>query len=976
MNSLAGHSRVLYMAILLVAVGFASGCYDEDDEFFVGTAVTPAKSASIGDAPVVAEHMSQAAIEAGDVSLDALIAHGRALFIAMFNTLDGAGRPETTGTGLPRPRRESPENFNRISADDANSCAGCHNLPQVGAGGDNVANVFVLGQRFPFLNFDGGPGDNGDPSLTLKSAANERNTLGMFGSGYVELLAREMSLELQAIRASAIAQAAAAGQSVSLDLVTKGVSFGTIFAGPDGSVDTSEVEGVDADLVIKPFHQKGVVVSVREFSNNAFNHHHGMQSAERFGAGTDADNDGVRDELTVGDITAATAFQATLPVPGVVLPLDPEALAAVVNGSELFDAIGCASCHLRTLKLEDPVFTDPNSLNPPGNLRPEDVSNPLEIDLTLETPQPRLTREVDGSVLVPLFSDLKRHDMGEELDNEVVVQAGVPTGKWITRKLWGFANEPPYLHHGRALLISEAILAHGGEAELARQEFEELSSSNQADLIEFLKTLQLLQPGTTSRIVFANGSGVIGDEPQIPVHLDHFEIAQGTVPIEEAIEHGKRLFKANSNQLDGALRPETTGTGLPRERREGVEAFNRISAPDANSCAGCHNVPRTGGGGDNVANVFVLGQRFPFVNFDGGEGDNFEEHTLKEVANERNTLGMFGSGYIELLAREMTMDLHAIRSQAEVEAIATEAPVTKSLDTKGVNFGEITAIPIVPSTSIGFVQFDTSAVEGVNADLIIRPFHQKGVVVSLREFTNNALNHHHGLQSVERFGFESDDDADGVFDEISEGDVTAVALYQATLAVPGKVLPATAEGRAAAQRGEQLFGQIGCASCHIKELRLNDPIFTEPNPFNPSGNLHPDNFKGDGIVAVDLTEKALEPRLPREEDGSVLVPAFTDLKRHDMGPVLDTEVLVQGGVPTKEWLTRKLWGIANEPPFLHHGRALLISEAIESHGGEAQPARNAYLSLNEADRANIVEFLKTLQILPEGTTDLVVQAPE
>ena len=40
----------------------------------------------------------------------------------------------------------------------------------------------------------------------------------------------------------------------------------------------------------------------------------------------------------------------------------------------------------------------------------------------------------------------------------------MPTGEWLTRKLWGFASEPPFLHHGRATLMSEAILAHGGEA--------------------------------------------------------------------------------------------------------------------------------------------------------------------------------------------------------------------------------------------------------------------------------------------------------------------------------------------------------------------------------------------------------------------------------------------------------------------------------------------------------------------------------
>ena len=52
------------------------------------------------------------------------------------------------------------------------------------------------------------------------------------------------------------------------------------------------------DLVVKPFHQAGKVTSLREFSTNAMNHHHGMQSAERFGSGVDADMDGIADELT------------------------------------------------------------------------------------------------------------------------------------------------------------------------------------------------------------------------------------------------------------------------------------------------------------------------------------------------------------------------------------------------------------------------------------------------------------------------------------------------------------------------------------------------------------------------------------------------------------------------------------------------------------------------------------------------------
>ena len=98
------------------------------------------------------------------------------------------------------------------------------------------------------------------------------------------------------------------------DLSTKGVSFGRITARADGTLDTSEVDGVDADLIVKPMQQKGIVVSLREFGVKAMNSHFGMQAAERFPG--DPDRDGMSDEVSRGDLTALVAFLATLPVPG------------------------------------------------------------------------------------------------------------------------------------------------------------------------------------------------------------------------------------------------------------------------------------------------------------------------------------------------------------------------------------------------------------------------------------------------------------------------------------------------------------------------------------------------------------------------------------------------------------------------------------------------------------------------------------
>ena len=85
----------------------------------------------------------------------------------------------------------------------------------------------------------------------------------------------------------------------------------------------------------------------------------------------------------------------------------------------------------------------------------------------------------------------------------------------------------------------------------------------------------------------------------------------------------------------------------------------------------------------------------------------------------------------------------------------------------------------------------------------------------------------------------------------------------------------------------------------------------------------------------------------QDENGHYLIPVFSDLRRHDMGEdgPLDNEHIVQGGVPTEQWMTRRLWGFASEPPFLHHGRATLISDAIKAHGGSANGARNRFIGL-------------------------------
>ncbi len=135
----------------------------------------PGHATDIGQEVAVPQHLQDG--EEFLITLPELIAHGELLFGAMWTNQEGGGRPLTDGTGNPLVDPSSPlvfpRDFNRISAMDAISCSGCHNAPRIGGGGDIVANVFVLGQRFDFATFDdadpiptrGGLDELGNPVL-------------------------------------------------------------------------------------------------------------------------------------------------------------------------------------------------------------------------------------------------------------------------------------------------------------------------------------------------------------------------------------------------------------------------------------------------------------------------------------------------------------------------------------------------------------------------------------------------------------------------------------------------------------------------------------------------------------------------------------------------------------------------------------------------------------------------------------------
>jgi hypothetical protein len=205
--------------------------------------------------------------------------------------------------------------------------------------------------------------------------------------------------------------------------------------------------------------------------------------------------------------------------------------------------------------------------------------------------------------------------------------------------------------------------------------------------------------------------------------------------------------------------------------------------------------------------------------------------------------------------------------------------------------------------------------------------------------------------------------------------------------------------------GEAVFNKIGCATCHATlPLTSNNNaglpgqpgwIYFEPNPYNPSTGpnspnlqLGPTNYPVSAPpLAVDLTSSMLPlPRL-RAHKGSVLVEAYTDLKLHDISATSDPktdpecEPLDQNqpaGTPAFfagncRFITRKLWGFYNQGgAFMHHGKFTTAHEAVEAHHGEAEDSRRKFEQLSPEKQSDVIEFLKSLQVLPPGSKSLVV----
>lgn len=162
--------------------------------------------------------------------------------------------------------------------------------------------------------------------------------------------------------------------------------------------------------------------------------------------------------LDPADLADLIYYTRTIAVP-VTRGTDTE---PVRRGAQIFESLGCGSCHTPTL-----------------------VADASEI------------AALDGVTFHP-FTDLRTHDLGDGLAEthlDGTPSANATARRWRTPPLWGLGRRtevqgtPGFLHDGRARSIQEAILWHGGEASAARRRYLHAPRSDREDVLAFLGSL-------------------------------------------------------------------------------------------------------------------------------------------------------------------------------------------------------------------------------------------------------------------------------------------------------------------------------------------------------------------------------------------------------------------------------------------------------------------------------------------------------
>src|SRR5438046_1762109 len=158
------------------------------------------------------------------------------------------------------------------------------------------------------------------------------------------------------------------------------------------------------------------------------------------------------------------------------------ATPAARRGSELFDAIGCATCHVRTLITAAPgtILNGGTDTIPPA--LGEKAFHPFGDYL--------LHNVGTGDGIVMAMPEHYGPAVYKVAWREFSIDSvGRTRNKVRTAPLWGVRLRPRLMHDGASLTLRDAIVRHRGEASGVSNRFGKLTQSDQQAIIEFLKSL-------------------------------------------------------------------------------------------------------------------------------------------------------------------------------------------------------------------------------------------------------------------------------------------------------------------------------------------------------------------------------------------------------------------------------------------------------------------------------------------------------
>jgi hypothetical protein len=294
-----------------------------------------------------------------------------------------------------------------------------------------------------------------------------------------------------------------------------------VTANPDGSVNLSQVVGVDQDLRIKPFMADGSVISIREFIVGAMHKEMGLEASSdpdltaasaggRVVTPSGMVLDGARDKISGppnpdvqngNEIDAAVVDYLEFYLLNYFKPAHYQQTDSTERGRYVFNRIGCGACHVPDMTVDrDRRVADVETNYDPAHGVFNSLfarANGLFYAWDDNSGFPLVKQAVGNSFVVKdIFSDFKRHDLGTNFYERN--WDGTMQTQFLTRPLWGVGSTGPYGHDGRSMTLNDVVLRHGGEALKSRNAYAALGSGAQDNLIAFLNSLVLFPPDDTA----------------------------------------------------------------------------------------------------------------------------------------------------------------------------------------------------------------------------------------------------------------------------------------------------------------------------------------------------------------------------------------------------------------------------------------------------------------------------------------------